>query len=66
MSQAVLSEAIGMASTNLSKIERGKMNLTLETMVRIARQLDVLPADLFTPPVDRSEQIGRPRKKTTT
>lgn len=62
VSQAAFATSVGMASANLSKIERGKMNLTLETMVRIARGLDVQPIDLFTTPTDRSERVGRPRK----
>jgi len=36
IAQAALAESIGMEPTNLAKIERGKVNVTADTMRRIA------------------------------
>jgi ribosome-binding protein aMBF1 (putative translation factor) len=39
VAQAALAQAIGMDPTNLAKIERGKVNVTADTMRRIAEGL---------------------------
>lgn len=40
ISRNKLAERIGMLPTNYSRIEQGKMNVTVETLVRIAGGLD--------------------------
>jgi len=48
----------------LSRIENGKENLTLATLVKLSNALDVAVIDLFAPPDDPSRKArpGRPRK----
>lgn len=41
VAQAALAEAVGMEPTNLAKIERGTINVTADTMRRIADGLGV-------------------------
>lgn len=47
MSQEELAEASGVSQGAISKIERGEMNITLETIMQIAKALDVHPVQLF-------------------
>jgi transcriptional regulator with XRE-family HTH domain len=47
MSQEDLAEASGVSQGAISKIERGEMNITLETITQIAKALDVHPVQLF-------------------
>ena len=42
-----LSMMAGMSRQELTKIEAGEANATLNTLVRLADALDVAPADLF-------------------
>lgn len=42
-----LSMMAGMSRQELTKIEAGKANATLNTLVRLADALDMAPADLF-------------------
>jgi len=41
LSQASLAEKIGMQRENLIRVEKGRANLTVETLVRIASGLDL-------------------------
>lgn len=46
-SQQRLADAIGVSKVTISDLEKGAMQLTQDYMRRIARALDVLPADLL-------------------
>lgn len=46
-SQQALGDMIGVSKVTISDLELGKMRLDLDYMRRIARALDVQPADLF-------------------
>lgn len=53
LSQANLAERIGMDRANLIRIEKGRINLTVETLVRVAAGLDAtIQVDLRSPPSD--------------
>jgi transcriptional regulator with XRE-family HTH domain len=38
---------VGMSQSQYSRIERGEVNLKFRTLVRIARALEIAPADLL-------------------
>ena len=48
ITQDQLSEKVGISSKYLSSIERGKENPTLNTILKMARSLDVKPDEFFT------------------
>lgn len=50
-SQERLAELAGMHRTYIGRVERGEVNLTVYTMVRIAKALAVDPAELVREPV---------------
>lgn len=54
ISQAELAERAGLAQANLSNIEKGKRDLTVSTLLRIAAALRVKPSQLID-----SEDSGR-------
>jgi transcriptional regulator with XRE-family HTH domain len=61
--QEVLANRLGMQVQSLQKIERGAANLTVRTIVRVARGLTTSHVDLFVPPTTRSKRRpGRPSK----
>ncbi len=47
ITQAVLAEKLDMDVRYLSDIERGKKNITLKTLYKIASILDINPIELF-------------------
>ena len=58
-------EAMDLDLKHLQKVEAGKLNVTLVTLVRIAEGLAVPVASLFTPPaVGVEAATKRPRRKT--
>jgi transcriptional regulator with XRE-family HTH domain len=59
MTLAVLGEFIGVDEAFLSKVEAGKLNLTLRTIERIARGLGVHVHELFVP---RDQSGVRPKR----
>jgi len=62
LTQEELSERLGMLAPNYARIEQGRMNTTVETLVRIAKALKVGVADLFAKPKTKKASVGRPRK----
>jgi transcriptional regulator with XRE-family HTH domain len=56
-SQEDFADAIGVHRTTMGRIERGDFNVTLETLQRLARGLNVLASELLA----QSEQEGRRR-----
>jgi len=51
MSQAELAQRAGLAQANLSNIEKGKRDLTVSTLIRIASALEIKPSRLIDPEV---------------
>ena len=47
ITQAILAEKLDMDVRYLSDIERGKKNITLKTLYKIASILDINPIELF-------------------
>lgn len=54
LTQSALAERIEMAMTNLSRIERGQVAYTQQTLEKIAKVLNCTPADL----IGRSPEQG--------
>ena len=54
LTQAQLSEKMGMDIRYLSDIERGNKNITLKTLYKIAQTLQIGPVDLFIFPKEKS------------
>jgi UDP-N-acetylglucosamine 1-carboxyvinyltransferase len=52
LTQEEAAERLGMLAPNYARIEQGRQNVTIDTLVRITRMLgdDVTVADLFAPP----------------
>jgi len=48
ITQDHLAEKVGISSKYLSSIERGKENPTLNTILKLAQSLDVMPDEFFT------------------
>lgn len=62
--QDKMSEAVGMSPSRYRAVERGRVNVTLATLARLANGLGV-PADrLLRPARLVVRKPGRPRKKT--
>lgn len=57
MTQAQLAEILGTRHTNVSGIERGTRGMTIQQLVKLARALDVSPAEILD--VDRSKTRKR-------
>jgi len=53
---------LGMLSPNYARVEQGRANVTLGTLVRIANGLKVELAELFVAPTAKRAKPGRPRK----
>lgn len=64
LTQEALAEKLGMLAPNYARIEQGRVNVTIDTLVRIANALDVGPGDLFRKPKSGSRTVkpGRPKK----
>lgn len=60
--QAELAERLGMDVANYQRIEHGRTNLTLRTLVRLAEALEVEPREILAPPSRGRQRRGRPRK----
>jgi transcriptional regulator with XRE-family HTH domain len=56
LSQEALADAAGLDRTYISSCERGKRNVSLLTLYRIAAALDVKPSALLVPPGQDDEQ----------
>jgi transcriptional regulator with XRE-family HTH domain len=62
LTQEDLAEVIGVLAPNYARIEQGRQNVTLDTLVKIARALNVRVAELFKQPRLRSVRPGRPKR----
>ncbi|MBI3307431.1 MAG: helix-turn-helix domain-containing protein [Candidatus Omnitrophica bacterium] len=65
LTQAGLASACGIAQPNLSNIEKGKQDLTVSTLVRIAAALGVRPAEFIEDSV-KTKSIPLTRKTIET
>jgi transcriptional regulator with XRE-family HTH domain len=63
LTQQELADLAGMQLKDYQRIELGKRNITLVTLVRVADALNVAPACLFDVPASRVRRVGRPRKR---
>lgn len=68
MTLEAAAESMDMDLKHLQKVEAGKVNVTMVTLVRIASGLDVSLGDLFprdarTAPAKKARGKARPRKK---
>lgn len=61
LTQEACAERIGMLTPNYARIEQGRQNVTIDTLVRIGRALDVRVAELFRSPRTTRVIAGRPR-----
>ncbi len=60
--QAELAQKIGIAQANLSNIEKGKRDLTVSTLLRVAAALEVRPAKLLEErPPRKTFKLTRPQ-----
>nr|WP_129581063.1 helix-turn-helix transcriptional regulator [Sorangium cellulosum] len=62
MTQEGLAEAVDLHLTFIQRIEAGRANLTLTTVVALASALEVAPARLLRPAKLPEVKRGRPRK----
>lgn len=61
--QASLAERLGVGIGYIQRIEAGRENLTVRSLVLLAHVLRVQPSELLTPPTARPRRTaGRPRK----
>ena len=66
LTQEQLAEQAGIDPTYLQRIEGGRLNLTVRTLVLVAAALGCAPKDLFEPPQSREVKVGRPPRKKAT
>lgn len=63
LTQEQAAEALGMLAPNYARIEQGRSNVTVDTLVRIANALDVPIGRLFTKPRTTRPAPGRPTRR---
>jgi transcriptional regulator with XRE-family HTH domain len=63
LTQQALADRLKMSAQYLSRIERGTVNLTMDTLVRIANALKARPSELLRSIRVRPAKPGRPRKQ---
>jgi transcriptional regulator with XRE-family HTH domain len=59
--QERMAERVEMLAPNYARIEQGRQNVTVDTLVRVARALDVPIIELFRMPRSTQAKIGRPK-----
>ena len=59
--QEQMAERLGMLTPNYARIEQGRVNATIDTIVRVANALEVPVRELFKAPRARQVRPGRPR-----
>ncbi|MBI3312958.1 MAG: helix-turn-helix domain-containing protein [Candidatus Omnitrophica bacterium] len=62
--QAELAAKAGIAQANLSNIEKGKRDLTVSTLVRVAAALEVRPSELIEEPPVKKLSFARHKIET--
>lgn len=66
LTQEQLAEKAQLSIKYLQRVEAGRENLTVRSLVRLANLLRVAPIDLWQPPASRTIRRGRPKKTTNT
>jgi len=61
--QEVFAARLGIQPNSLQRIETGRQNVTVHTLVRFGNGLGVPLAALFETPSDRTVRTGRPRSE---
>jgi UDP-N-acetylglucosamine 1-carboxyvinyltransferase len=62
LTQEELAEVLGMLTPNFARIEQGRQNVTLDTLVRLANALGVRVSDLMRTPQAVTVRPGRPKR----
>ena len=62
LTQEQLAEKLRLTVQYLQRVEAGKENLTVRSLVRLAKLLGVHVRELFAPPSSRKAPPGRPRR----
>ncbi|KYF69657.1 helix-turn-helix domain-containing protein [Sorangium cellulosum] len=64
LTQEKAAERLGMLAPNYARIEQGRLNVTVDTLVRVVRMLGdgVTIADLFAPPAATEQRSGETPK----
>ena len=65
LSQAQFAEVAGLDFRFTQRVERGRLNFSIETLVRLAAALDTTPGALLRPAKLSPAKPGRPRKRRT-
>lgn len=65
LTQQGVADAMGMEVSNYARIEGGRANVTLDSLVRIANALDTPILSLFKAPKSLEVPKGRPRRRPT-
>jgi transcriptional regulator with XRE-family HTH domain len=60
--QATFAEKLGTAVQNLARMEQGRQDFRVRTLVRLARKLGCEPRDLWDPPTTPRPRPGRPTR----
>lgn len=60
LTQEQAAERLGMLAPNYARIEQGRANVTVDTLVRVSNALDVPLLELFRAPRNRTVRPGRP------
>ncbi len=63
LTQEQTAAELGMEVTNYARIEQGRANVTVKTLLRLAECFDVALIELFRTPKARTVRPGRPRKR---
>jgi transcriptional regulator with XRE-family HTH domain len=58
--QEAFAAKLGMLPPNYARIEQGRANVTIDTLVRVAHGLKVELAELFVTPTSKRAKPGRP------
>jgi transcriptional regulator with XRE-family HTH domain len=65
LTQERFSEDADITAQYLQRVEAGRENLTVRSLVRLANLLHVSITDLFATPAKREARPGRPRKRSS-
>ena len=60
--QARFAEKLGIALQNVQRMEQGRQNFTVRTLVNVARKLGCDASELWQPPATQPSGRGRPRR----
>jgi ribosome-binding protein aMBF1 (putative translation factor) len=63
--QEAFAEVLGMATQNVARIEQGRADFRVTTLVRLATALGCDPQVLWEPPTTRKPRPGRPKATTS-